>query len=331
MLAAAGGLLVISSLVIFITELPHKHRRVSGLLLSLAFEALGVVALVLWRRRPAVAVGVVVSAIAVLAVLVFAFVDPNRPSVAFKTLGRSKGTLTEILAVSAAVWLVTYLVGPGRRFAFYLGAALTALWLVLLVQIVSSVIGSSGRRFPATADSGSGVLGPTIDDSSLSPSPSSALTRIGLVSLGVGLVYLVLAWRLDHRGGTRPATPFFAVAAVTLTVAVLTLTSPWKVQGASILAMALGACLIWLGATTGRRFTGWYGGFATFAGTLALLIKLSRHNNKVAGALALVVGLGLAILANWFTGRAEPGDREPTHMTPLPLWTPPEGPPSSTG
>lgn len=327
-LAATGGLLIVSSLLIFIGELPDKHPRIPGLLLSLVFLAIGVVALFIWRDRPSIAVGVVVSALAVVPVLVFTFVDPNRPNIAFGSFSRGKGTLSGILALSAVAWMVGYLASPGRRSAFYLGAGLVAIWLFLLVQIATSAL----ERYTGEATNFD-PIGPSFDPgltgrrqaNRFSTAASSTSVRVGLVSLVVGLIYLFAAWRLDRRGGTRPATPFFATAAVVLTVAVLTLVEPWKTEGAAFVAVVLGLVGVWLGTRTGRRFTAWYGGFAVFAGLLAMLAKLSHHNNKVAGVLALVAGLGLAFLANWLTDRAKPGDGTPTSGPgdPAPPWAPP--------
>ncbi|MDQ6696440.1 MAG: hypothetical protein M3Z46_03160 [Actinomycetota bacterium] len=321
-LAAAAGILVVSSSILLISQLPRDNRRLTALLLSLAFEALGLVALHLWRNRPAATAGVVVSAIGVVPALVFAFVDPNRPHRAFSSFDHTKGTLTGILGVSAALWVVAYLFGAGRRFGFYLGAALVALWLVSLLQIATSSLerlfnGSTSFSFGSgrSSDSSNSIA----DRSSIA---TSTLTRIGIVSLVVGLIYLVLARVADRRGGGRAATPFFATAPVILTVAVLTLINSWKAEGASILAMALGGLLIWLGTTSGRRFTSWFGAYAVSSGTFALIVKLARTHLTVAGLLVLAAGVALALLANWLTGRADPGDTaEP--MTPLPAWNPP--------
>lgn len=310
-LAATGGLLVVSSLLIFIGELPDKHPRIPGLLLSLVFLAIGVVGLFIWRDRPTVAVGVAVSALAVVPVLVFTFVDPNRPNIAFGSLSRGKDTLSGILVLSAVAWLVGYFASPGRRSAFYLGASLVAVWLLLLVQIATSAL----ERYTGEANNFN-PIGPGFDPGltgrrqagRFSSAASSTSTRAGMVSLVVGLVYLIAAWRLDRRGGTRAATPFFATAALVLTIAVLTLVEPWKTEGAAIVAVVLGLTGIWLGTKAGRRFTAWYGGFAVFTGLVALLAKLSHNNNKVAGLLVLLAGLGLAFLANWLTDRPELGD-----------------------
>jgi len=309
---------VLSSLLIFIGELPDKHQRIPGLLLSLAFEAIGVVALFVWRRRPTVALGVVVSALGVLPVLVFTFIDPNRPNIAFGSFSRGKGTLTGILVLAAAAWLAAYLLSPGRRAALYLGVALLAVWLVLLLQLATSAL----ERYTGEATTFSPFepsMGPGFNSggrSGFSSAVSNTSTRAGAVSLVVGLIYLFLARRLDRKGGTRAATPFFAVAAVALTVAVLTLVEPWKTEGAAILGIVLGAVGIWLGTTASRRFTAWYGGFAVFTGTLALLAKVSHHNNKVAGVLVLLAGIGIAFLANWLTDRGEPSAIQPATAPP---------------
>lgn len=299
-LAAVGGLLALGSLAIFLSELPERHPRYPGLLVSLLFVAIGVAALLLLRNRPAATAGVVVSAVALVPLLIFAFIDPKRPEPAFSSLQKGKTTVTLILLLAGLAWVAAYLFGPGRGAAFYLGAALLALWGVLLVQIATpspSRYRSSTEFDPSSGGSGFDPFAP------LRSAVKDTATRAGLVSLIVGLLYLVLAARLDRRGDGRPATPLFATAALVLTVGVLALGNQLKVQGASLLGIALGAVTMLLGTRAGRRFTSWYGGLAVAVGFLALLIRVTDGPNKTSGVLVLLVGVGLAVLGDRLTDR----------------------------
>ncbi|HEX2576627.1 MAG TPA: hypothetical protein VHK88_09795 [Aquihabitans sp.] len=146
---AAAGVLLVTSLVLALSELSGDRQRLAGVGISLLFEALGVGLLVLGRHRRAAAAGVVLTAIGVVPLLVYLFVDVRNPANTIDDVGSFTSTATLVLLISAALWLVAYVAGPGRRHGFYLGAALVALWLVAVVQIVDSPLSQFADGFAA--------------------------------------------------------------------------------------------------------------------------------------------------------------------------------------
>ncbi len=137
---AAGAVFLLGSLTLFLSELSGDSRRLGGLLVCLLFQGLGVGLMVLTRGRASTTTGVGLTALAVIPLVIYLFVDVDNPSKTIDSPSGFTNTATLILLASAAAWLVGYFVGPGRRYGIYLGAALVAMWLVAVVQIVDNPI-----------------------------------------------------------------------------------------------------------------------------------------------------------------------------------------------
>lgn len=159
LLGAGAGLLLLVSLSLFLSELGGDKQRIGGIVIALLFEVIGVALLVLDRDRRSSTAGVTLTAVGVVPLLVYLFVDVRHPGDTIDSAGSFTSTATGILLVAAGLWLAAYFFGPGRRFAFYLGAALLALWLVSVVQILNTSVGRSFDGFGPTA-----LLSPGITD-----------------------------------------------------------------------------------------------------------------------------------------------------------------------
>ena len=127
---------LVISLVSFLTEIGGSNMRVTGLVLSLLFEVIGVTLLVLSRGGRSQTAGVALTAAGVIPLMIFLFVDVRNPSRTISSVGDFTSTATLVLVAAAVLWLVAHLFSPGRHHALYLGAALVAIWLAFTVQIV---------------------------------------------------------------------------------------------------------------------------------------------------------------------------------------------------
>jgi hypothetical protein len=346
LLSAAAGLLLIGSLFLFLGELNGDNQRIAGIIVSLLFQAIGVGLLLLSSDQRSANAGVALSAVAVVPLLVYLFVDVRNPDNTIEDAATFTNTATLILLAGAALWLAAYFLGPSRRYGFYLGAALVAFWLVAVVQIVEDPLGNVVEPYTPTlepGEPGSGGFGsegfesdgfdddfgqfeegPFVedegsiffdDDVSAPEDPSATL---GWVSLVFGGGYLAAAGWRDRSGDRRQATVGFAVAVPILTVAVLFLSQPLDAEGAAALAIALGVVGVWLGAGTGRRFTSWYGTAAAVVGVLILVVNALEDSERAMGLALLVIGLVLAAAAARFGDGPSPLRPGGTRSTP---WT----------
>ncbi len=147
--AIAAGLLL-SSLVVALAQL-GDHRRIGGILIGLGFEGLGVLLLLAHRGRRAQTGGIGLTAIGLIPLLVYLFVDVDDPSGPIDSVGDFTGTATAVLLVAAALWGIAYCFGPTRGYGIYLGGALIALWLVAVVQIVDQPLSQLATGFTGTS------------------------------------------------------------------------------------------------------------------------------------------------------------------------------------
>ncbi|MEO6987037.1 MAG: hypothetical protein ABI239_00130 [Aquihabitans sp.] len=146
---AAGAVFLLASLGLFLSELTGDSRRMGGLFVCLLFQGLGVGLMLLTRGRASTTAGVGLTALAVIPLVVYLFVDVDNPDNTFNSTSSFTNTATLILLASAGAWLVAYFFGPGRRYGIYLGGALLALWLVAVVQIVDNPLGYIFNPFQA--------------------------------------------------------------------------------------------------------------------------------------------------------------------------------------
>jgi hypothetical protein len=154
---AAAGVLLLVSLAGFLTELDGEGLRLGGLGLSLVFEALGVVLLVVNRGRRSHTAGVALAALGVVPLVFFTFFDLRSGST---LVGGDDYTLTASIAllVTAVLWFAGHRFGPSSSHVLFLGGALVAIWLAVTIQAVDEGLqptedryGRSVRLLPTSA------------------------------------------------------------------------------------------------------------------------------------------------------------------------------------
>ena len=217
-----------------------------------------------------------------------------------------------ILIVSAAVWLGSYAIGPAKGRPFFLGAGLIGLWFTVL-ELVEDVFDwpfgavvllrrGVRREFEATGDvidpetgeiipSGSD-FGPTGGFEQPSFEPPDPAT-IGMLSLALGLAFLVIGRWLDRRGRHGTATPFTFAALPCLAVGVGGLASDLEAAGTGLLLAVIGLALAWHGATVWRRATSWIGGAAMALGLAIFLGDMAGDNATTGGMLFIAGGIAM--------------------------------------
>lgn len=135
LLGLVSGFFLVVGMFQLLGELPGDGERTTGLLVSLVFEMIGVALMFVSRRNRASTAGVALAGVAVVPLLVYAFVDIHNPSRTFESVGRFTTTTTLILLGAAAVWLVAHFFAPSGRHAVFLGAALVAVWMAMVIQV----------------------------------------------------------------------------------------------------------------------------------------------------------------------------------------------------
>lgn len=140
LVGAAAALILIWSMFLFLDDLRGDNQRAGGLLVSILFLSAGAGLMLLARDRRAANAGVGLSAVAVVPLLIYAFVDVRSPENTFGSAGDITGTTTAILLLAAIIWLTAHFFGPSARHGLLLGAALVALWLVGVVQVIDGSI-----------------------------------------------------------------------------------------------------------------------------------------------------------------------------------------------
>lgn len=288
-LAAAGcALVVLGSLVVGGDGLGDGDgggSRFPGLLLTLAVVVAGFVVLTRERSGPIATAGSVASTLAIPPVLFFLTFDAGSlPPYSTDT----------ILMLSTAAWVAAWLFGPGRGRPLYLGAAAVGLWATVL-QVTEGVF-DFPFVFPALLF---GQL--TIADSpALTPIDEGFgfggglgipdPTTVGILSLLVGVGYLVLVHGWDRRGRVGAATAVVPGGLLALAVGVAFLAADLEGAGTGVLLLALGTAVAALGATLARRATTWLGAAGAAFG--ALLVVGEITDDATPGGLLLILAGG---------------------------------------
>src|SRR3546814_412352 len=277
------------------------------------------------------AAGTVAAALGVPALLVFLTLDVND----FPPYS------TDLILIGTTVaWLGSYLIGPGRGRPFFLGAGLIGLWFTIL-QLTEGVfdfpfalISGFSMAFESSFDSsgsemGGGPFSPSFD----APDP----TTMGVLSLALGIGYLVVTRRLDRHQRHGVATPFALATLPTMYVGTLLMADDLEQAGTGLLLMLVGGGLAYHGSTVGRRGTAWVGGATTAIGAAVFLSDMT-DDATIGGMLFLAAGIGLVAAGHAVaTALNEPDEMELTgpglHRTSTlapatsyaPGWTPPPG------
>jgi hypothetical protein len=336
-LAGAGCVLAVVGVLIVSGDTgatDGDFSRWPGVILSAAVVVAGY--LVLTRvHRGAVATGAAVAAALGVPPLLF--------FLTFDQGGLPPYSTETILGVSAVAWLASYVWGPGRGRPFFLGAGLLALWatvLQLTEEIFDAPYGFFGGWAATTASIDGDFGGPT---SFHAPDP----TTLGVLSLVVGIAYLVIGRLLDGSGHHGAATPVAAATLPVLATAPIFLADDLDTAGTGLLLVALGLALAVNGAAAGRRATTWVGGAAVALGVATFLSDMT-DDATVGGMLFLAGGLALVFAGHVYANlRQEPDELavtiphgaalpSPAPAAPVPLqpddsaWAPPpveDGPP----
>ena len=314
-LAGAGCALAIVGVLALagdtgVDEDSGDFTRVPGVLLSALVIVIGYFVLSAVRRGPVATAGAVAAALGVPAFMFFVTFDEN---------GLPPYNTEAILIVATAVWLGTYLFGPGRGRPFFLGSGLIALWFTVLEltenvfespfdAFRSSFLGIEGSEsFEATGDLIDPTTGEIIDAGSdpivtggfdeISYDPPDP-TTIGILSLVLGVVFLLVGRRLDRSGRHGAATPFSFAALPCLAVGVLGVAPDLEASGTGLLLVGIGLALAYNGATVWRRATSWLGGAAMAVGLALFLGDNAGESVTTAGMLFIAGGVGMVFIGH---------------------------------
>lgn len=324
-IAGAGCALAILGVLIVAGDTgasDDDFNKVPGILLSALVVGAGFFTLQTARRGAMATAGAVAAALGVPPLMFFLTFDEN---------GLPPYSTEGILIVSTLAWLGTYAVGPGRARPFFLGAGLIGLWLSLL-QLTEKVFDApygfmgflGGYSEEVTFEDTGSAIGsddPFSDGGGASPfgndfdAPDP--TTIGLLSLGLGIAYLLLTRWLDRRGHHGTATPFAFATLPTLVVGVLTLADDLEQAGTGLLLIALGFVLAHQGAAVGRRATAWIGGGTAALGAGVFMSDMT-DDATIGGMLFVAAGIGLVAAGHAIAAALS----EPDEMVPTPVSSP---------
>jgi hypothetical protein len=337
-LAGAGCALAVLGVLIVAGDTGASDgdfNKVPGIVLSALVVGAGFFTLQSVRQGPLATAGSVAAALGVPPLMFFLTFDQG---------GLPPYSTEGILIVSTLAWLAAYAVGPGRGRPFFLGGGLIGLWFSLL-QITEKVFdapygvfGTFAGGFSAvTLDQDSNAIGGTGGDGSFDGRAGSPFvshfhvpdpTTIGLLSLGLGIGYLLLTRRLDRQGHHGVATPFAFATLPTLVVGVIALADDLEQAGTGLLLVGLGLLLAHQGATVTRRATAWIGG-ATAASGAAVFMGDMTDDATIGGMLFIASGIGLVAVGHAVArALSEPDEMARTAVAVADSpWAPPTEPP----
>ncbi|HEY8547566.1 MAG TPA: hypothetical protein VIL36_21035 [Acidimicrobiales bacterium] len=283
-----------------------------GVILSLVVIGTGVGLILRFRTGPLANAGVVASALGVPLLLGFATFDVSSSSgsVVFEL----PFSVDAIAIMSIAAWLGAYLWLPhARGRSFYLGATTVFAWLYLAEKVEEGAAGYLGTlpfsAFLYPFQAFASELG-SQEELLVLPDAST----VGWLSLLVGLGYYGAAVALDRNGRRGAATPFAAVGAVIVPIAVAHLGEDLDAVGCGILLVLIGAALAVYGATQGRRFTTWGWCVGIGVGVLLVISEIAEDSATTFGLSAIILGAGVVILSHVVMAHLA----EPDEMTPGP-------------
>src|SRR3546814_6529513 len=115
---------------------------------------------------------------------------------------------------------------------------------------------------------------------------------MGVLSLALGIGYLVVTRRLDRHQRHGVATQFALATLPTMYVGTLLMADDLEQAGTGLLLMLVGGGLAYHGSTVGRRGTAWVGGATTAIGAAVFLSDMT-DDATIGGMLFLAAGLGL--------------------------------------
>ena len=216
--------------------------RVPGIILCLVVAAGGYALLHWFPESPAATAGVTAIALAVPPFFYFLTFDAD---------GTPPWSAEGILALSALVWLVSYVLGPvwgssvaaGRRVGGGGAAGVPVHGGAVSAGFEETIVDESPF---ATDDPFTG------DDEFTGQGDEPDLTTLGIISLVFGAAYLVAAHLLDRRGSPGPQPCSSRRPRVHTCRDRLPRRGP-RGGGAPAAAIVAGLLVAWLGARSGRR------------------------------------------------------------------------------
>ena len=121
---------------------------------------------------------------------------------------------------------------------------------------------------------------------------------IGLLSLALGVAFLLIGRGLDRRGHHGTATPFTFAAIPCLAVGVIGLADDLEAAGSGVLLALIGLGLAYNGATIWRRATTWIGGAAMALGLALFLGDMAGDSATTGGMLFIAGGIAMVFLGH---------------------------------
>ena len=117
---------------------------------------------------------------------------------------------------------------------------------------------------------------------------------VGLLSLALGVAFVLIGRWLDRNGRHGMATPFAFAAIPCLAAGVIGLSDDLEASGSGLLLVVIGVLLAWNGSTIWRRGTSWIGG-ATAALGLAIFLGDMAGDSATTGGMLYIAG-GFALV-----------------------------------
>lgn len=323
-LAGAGSIIAVAGAIgVGGDHLVGAHgdiHRIPGIIVSLALIAVGIFLLSQVRSGPVAVAGATAEALGVPALVLFATVDSKDfPPFNFDA----------VLLVSAVVWLIAYVIPPSRGRMLFLALGLIALPLFVMEEVedISQTPVAIGALFTgsftdtSSSSSGSGFQSgdgttTTFEETRpLNDAPAPELpdpTNLGIIALLFGTAYVVGSFVLSRRLYAGTATPLAAIGAVSLVVGALFLSDDLKEVGTGLLLAAIGLGVAFVGASSARRFTTWFGAIAFGLGVAVLVGKATDGTSARVGSFVfLVVGAAVVAAAHVATARlGEPAEED---------------------
>jgi hypothetical protein len=286
-----------------------SFNRVPGVVLTAVLVAIGALLMHQVREGALATAGSVATGFGIPAL------------VGFAVLSGSEGSFQSTMALSTVLWLLAYVVGPGRGRPLFLGLGLFGAW-----SFVMQLVGSWATS--ATVLPLSGAYDGYSDGGAFSPysgrsfsSSGSAFSgpdfaTVGVVSLAIGVAYLLISRRLDRTGRRGMSTPFAVIALPALAQGLGAMVFELHLTAGGLLVAVVGVGLAVHGATANRRFTTWLGGLVAVGGVAMSLGNLI-DDPAVVGLVFLAAGVAVVAAAQALAHRlGEPDEMQPVHERP---------------
>jgi hypothetical protein len=297
-LAGAGCALAVAGVVIISGDAQvgedglSDGSRLPGIVLCLAVAAVGYALLHWFAEAPAATAGVTAIALAVPPFFYFLTFDAD---------GAPPWSAEAILALSAVVWLVSYVMGPARGRPLLLGAGLVAV-VLLAFQFMEQPFSTGFEasfvdESPFTPEEPFPGEEPFAEDEFTTQGDEPDPTTLGIISLVFGGAYLVAARLLDRRGFAGTATPFVVASLAAIPAGIAFLGDDLEAAGAGAAAIVAGLAVAWLGARSGRRASTVIGAGGVALGIVLITADAMEDSSPMSIGIALLVAGGSVALA----------------------------------